>query len=95
MRTVDQPKAAFTAPSPVASKVPAKLTIDLSLISDENLMKARICDLPLKIDGTWLQDCIGQLYQELDARGIIFKPVCYLAAEWLTPTNETVIGIPF
>lgn len=55
----------------------------------------RICDLPLKIDGTWLAECMAQLYSELQEKGIVFRPECYLADEWLTPEGETCIGIPF
>ncbi|OGX29719.1 MAG: hypothetical protein A2705_03255 [Omnitrophica WOR_2 bacterium RIFCSPHIGHO2_01_FULL_52_10] len=72
-----------------------KPVVDLENISEEDLLATRICDLPLKIEGTWLQECITQLYQELEAKGIVFKPECYLADEWLTPEGETCIGIPF
>ena len=72
-----------------------KKRIDLDTIKQEDLLKLRICDLPIQIEGTWLQDCIQQLYKELDGKGINFKPECYLADEWLTPENEPVIGIPF
>ncbi len=69
--------------------------IDLNNISEEDLLKTRICDLTLSIEGTWLQGCVSQLYAELDAKGLVFHPECYLADEWLTPEGETVIGIPF
>lgn len=72
-----------------------KSNIDLEAISDKDLLETRISDLPLKIEGTWLAECIAQLYAELDQKGIIFKPECYLADEWLTPKDETCIGIPF
>ncbi|MCK5581478.1 MAG: putative zinc-binding metallopeptidase, partial [Candidatus Omnitrophica bacterium] len=73
----------------------APKNIDLNNISEEDLLKQRICDLPISIAGTWLEDCINQLYKELESKGINFKPVCYLSDEWLTPQNEPVIGIPF
>ncbi len=69
--------------------------INLEAISQEELLQKRICDLPLQIKGTWLEECIKQLYAELDAQGLNFHPGCYLADEWLTPQHETVIGIPF
>ncbi|MBU1044933.1 MAG: hypothetical protein KJ915_11110 [Candidatus Omnitrophica bacterium] len=64
-------------------------------ISNEELLKLRIKDLPLKIQGTWLAECVDKLYAELDAKGIKFKPECYLADEWLAPDGEPVVGIPF
>lgn len=69
--------------------------IDLNSISEENLLKTRLCDLPLSIEGTWLKDCVDELYRELDGKGLVFHPECYLADEWLTPEGENVIGIPF
>jgi len=72
-----------------------KFLIDLDSISDDNLLSARICDLPVKVESTWLSGCIDQLYSELQEKGIDFKPECYLADEWLTPEKETCIGIPF
>ncbi len=69
--------------------------INLSKLCEEKLLNLRICDLGLDIDGTWLKDCIEELYKELDAKGIEFKPSCYLADEWLTPDGEPVVGIPF
>ncbi len=35
------------------------------------------------------------MYAELDAKGLVFHPECYLADEWLTPEGEVAIGIPF
>jgi len=70
-------------------------SIDLNKISDEELLKLRICDLPLSLEETWITECINQLYRELESKGIQFKPACYLADEWLTPDGEPVIGIPF
>jgi hypothetical protein len=72
-----------------------KRLIDLKQISEEELLKTRISDFPLKINGTWVESCVRQLYQELESQGIVFKPQCYLADEWLTPEGETCIGIPF
>jgi len=82
-----------------AAKVPgdptAKPAIDLAMIPEEELLGLRLSELPLRIEGTWLETCIAQLYEELAARNILFQPRCYLADEWLTPENEPVIGVPF
>jgi hypothetical protein len=69
--------------------------IDLNAVSEEQLLDTRLCDLPISIEGTWLEECVKQLYSELDAKGLSFHPPCYLADEWLTPEGEAVIGIPF
>lgn len=72
-----------------------KKTINLSKFSEEDLLNLRVCELPLSLAGTWLEECVGELYQELDSKGLCFKPPCYLADEWLTPDKEPVIGVPF
>lgn len=72
-----------------------KEIIDLDATSDEELLEIRINELPLKIEGTWLSECIAQLYRELQEKGISLNPQCYLADEWLTPKDQTCIGILF
>lgn len=73
-----------------------KPQIDLNTIQEPDLLKVRICDLPIAIAGTWLEECVLELYKELADKGLpLFKPECYLADEWLTPEGEPVIGIPF
>ncbi|MBN1870464.1 MAG: hypothetical protein JW847_07825 [Candidatus Omnitrophica bacterium] len=69
--------------------------MNLDAIPEGELLDARICELPIKIEGTWLAECIDQLYKELEDKRISFRPECYLADEWLTPEGETCIGIPF
>jgi hypothetical protein len=75
---------------PAAKPVP-----DLAVIPEEELLNLRLSELPVRIEGTWLEARVAQLYQELKARNILFEPRCYLADEWLTPEGEPVIGIPF
>jgi hypothetical protein len=75
--------------------VSGRRQLDLAALGDAELLRLRLCDLPLQIRGTWLEECVQALYRELDGHGITFHPSCYLADEWLTPDNEPVIGIPF
>jgi len=49
------------------------------LLSDEQLLSLRFCDLRLRIERTDLQLAIVKLHRELSARGIRFKPHCWLA----------------
>jgi len=68
---------------------------DISAMSDEELLRMRICDLKLKISGTELESRIEKFYAELAARNISIKPVCYLGDEWFCPEGSTTIAIPF
>lgn len=70
-------------------------TVDLDTIPEEELLDLRMCDLPVRLSGTWLEERVAQLYRELGAKGILCEPPCFLADEWLTPEDEPVIGIPF
>ena len=72
-----------------------KKVINLSKLSEQDLLNLRVCELDLNIEGTWLEECVKELYQELENKGFRFKPSCYLADEWLAPDKEPVIGIPF
>ena len=69
--------------------------IEWDAISDEELLKMKIRDFNLSIHESPLEPIIENLYAELDAKGIMFHPPCYLADEWLCPDGEPIIGIPF
>ncbi|MGE0533361.1 MAG: putative zinc-binding metallopeptidase [Pirellulales bacterium] len=64
-------------------------------LSDEELLKVRLCDLDLQIDGTALAERIERLGEELDQRGIRFRPHCWLSTEWFSPDGVPGIAIPF
>ncbi len=68
---------------------------DWQNLPDEEIMQLRVRDLGVRITGSWLEPLIDRLYAELDARGIKFRPPCYLADEWLCPDKTPTIGIPF
>ena len=72
-----------------------KTVINLSEISEEKLLALRICELPIAIEGTWIEECLAEVYSDLERKNLKFKPEFYLAEEWLTPEDEPVIGIPF
>jgi hypothetical protein len=68
---------------------------DIANMSDDELLQMRICDLKLKIAGSELEDRIKGFYEELAARGISVKPICYLGEEWFCPEGCATIAIPF
>ena len=69
--------------------------MDLSRKTDEQLLDLRLCDLPLRIEGTHLEQRIDQLYHELNQLGIRFKPHIWLSQEWFTPDKVPGFAIPF
>jgi len=63
--------------------------------SSAAILQARIKDLELHLKGTRLERFIGQLYEELEAKGLSLRPQCYLSDQWGCPNGVPVIGIPF
>lgn len=59
------------------------------------LLQARIKDLRLHLAGTILEKCIQRLYEELNEKGLVLKPECYLSDQWGCPSGVPVIGVPF
>jgi len=64
-------------------------------LTDEQLLEMRICDLPIRIKGSFLELQIKRLYRELNERGIRFKPHVWLSEEWFSPDGVPGIAIPF
>ena len=69
--------------------------LDLNRLTDEQLLDLRICDLGVKIEGTVLEERIGELYEELESRGFQFRPHFWLSDGWYTPDGVPGIAIPF
>jgi hypothetical protein len=61
----------------------------------ERLLDLPIRDLGLRLEGSWVEACIEDLYYELRSRGIALRPHIYLSDEWFSPTNVPGIGVPF
>ena len=68
---------------------------DLNRMTDEQLLRMRICDLPLSIDGTAIAELADTVYKELGDRGLNFKPHVWLSEEWFTPDDVPGFAIPF
>jgi hypothetical protein len=83
----DPPSGAAEQPAPVATP--------WFSLKDDELLQKRICDLGVRIPGSELEGRIAQLYDELGARGLAFRPACYLGDEWFSPAGAPAIAIPF
>ncbi|MBA3804545.1 MAG: putative zinc-binding metallopeptidase [Acidobacteria bacterium] len=75
--------------------VSVALANDLNRMTDEQLLEIRICDLPLSIEGTPLEQRVAWLYEEIDARGLRFNPHVWLSEEWFSPDEVPGFAIPF
>jgi hypothetical protein len=61
----------------------------------ESLLGQRISDLGLAIHGTRVERLVQQLYEELQAKGLSFRPPVYLSDQWGCPDGTPLIGVPF
>ncbi len=64
-------------------------------LSDEQLLKQRLNSLRVAVEGTWLEDCLGALNEELQARNIRLRPHTWISSEWFSPADVPGIAIPF
>jgi hypothetical protein len=64
-------------------------------LPDSELLKMRIADLHVRIEGSELEPRVQELHAELDARELPVKPQCYLGDEWFSPDGYPVIAIPY
>jgi hypothetical protein len=64
-------------------------------LSDEQLLKLRLSSLKLKVEGTWLEDCLNALHGEFEERNIRLRPYAWISSEWFSPANTPGIAIPF
>lgn len=63
--------------------------------TDEQLLDLRFCDLRLTLKHAAIAPQLQRLYQELQSRGIRFKPHVWLSSEWFSPDGVPGFAIPF
>ena len=62
---------------------------------DRRLLDVRLKDLDVTVEGSWLERCVDELYEELAQKGIRLKPHVWLSSEWFSPSGVPGIAIPF
>lgn len=67
----------------------------LDQLSDDELLEQNIARLGLKLEGTPLEPLVRRLYEELEAKGLTFRPPCHVGDEWFCPVGIPAIFIPF
>lgn len=64
-------------------------------LGDRELLKVRLRDLHVRIEGSWIEECLGELHEDLTRRGIRFRPHAWLSYDWFVPDNVPGVAIPF
>jgi hypothetical protein len=67
----------------------------LESLEDATLLDMRLCDLPVKLEGTLLARRVARLWRELQKHGIAALPHAWLAEEFFTPDGVLGFAIPF
>lgn len=80
---------------PTDTVPPAPASIKWEDLPDEELLRCRISNLKVRIEGSVVEERVQKLYAELAACGLQFRPPCYLSTEWLTPDRIPAVGVPF
>lgn len=66
---------------------------DLASLTDAQLLRLRLCDLRLSLRP--LRPAIGQLYAELEARGLKFRPHVWLSHGFFAEDSLRGFAVPF
>jgi hypothetical protein len=61
---------------------------------DERLLDVRMCDLGVTLEGSGLEARLEEVYGELAAKGLVFRPHVWLSDEWFSPDGVPGIAIP-
>jgi hypothetical protein len=64
-------------------------------LSDAELLALRFKDLKLSIAGTWLEQQLETLHEELESRALKIRAHAWLSTEWFSPHDTPGIAIPF
>ena len=63
--------------------------------TDEKLLELRFRDLGLRLERTPLQRRVKRLHEELEDRGLRFRPHAWLSTDWFSPDGVPGIAVPF
>lgn len=67
----------------------------LAGLSDNDILKLRFKDISLSIKDTEVHEYVQQLYSELEAKGLTFRPHIFFGDEWFSPEGMNAISVPF
>ncbi|MDA1080575.1 MAG: putative zinc-binding metallopeptidase [Gemmatimonadetes bacterium] len=80
---------------PRKARTPSRTARPWTRWPTKRLLQLRLKDLNLRIEGTWLQGRLDELFDELAARRLTLKPHAWLSDEWFSPGGVPGIAIPF
>jgi hypothetical protein len=84
------PSVEGAEPEPPKSAEPAWITA-----TDDELLNLRFSDLGIEIEGDFLKTRIEELNQDLERKGVVFRPYFWISEEWFTPDGVPGVALPF
>ncbi|MDD9939596.1 MAG: putative zinc-binding metallopeptidase [Myxococcales bacterium] len=64
-------------------------------MTQRELLSVRLCDLSVSISGTWLEERIARVCDELRQRRLRLNPHFWLSDEWFSPSGVPGVALPF
>ncbi len=65
-------------------------------LTDEELLKVRLCELDLDLEGTWVERAFTQVKTQLAGRGLgKLNPSIWLSTDWFCPDEHAGFAVPF
>lgn len=64
-------------------------------LPDNELLDRTIASLDLQLEGSMVEPLLDRLDEELERRGLRFRPYTWLSTDWFTPDRATGFAIPF
>jgi hypothetical protein len=64
-------------------------------LPERELLDVRLRDLGVRIEGTWIDEALGDLGEDLARREIPFRPHAWLSTDFFVPDDIPGIAIPF
>src|SRR6202171_270712 len=74
---------------------PAHHPLEWEELGDSELLDVPLRKLGLRIEGTWIEECVAELREELASRDLRFRPHAWLSSDWFVPDDVPGIAIPF
>ncbi|MGZ3690075.1 MAG: putative zinc-binding metallopeptidase [Pseudobdellovibrio sp.] len=68
---------------------------ELQELSDSEILKFRFKDISYSLNGSEVEIYVKQLYSELEAKGLNFRPQIFFGDEWFSPEGMNAISVPF
>lgn len=63
--------------------------------TDDELLDLRLCDLRIKLQGSWLESRVERVKNELLDRDLRLRPHFWFSSEWFTPDGIGGVALPF